>query len=512
VLVCAAFFGVAWRGSVVSGTVSAHSSHDSRLDWELRARLAAAGFTGDIEKEFKRRLKNSLGRPLDNRLADLGRLLWFDNLHSLGRDNTCGGCHSPTNGMGDSQPMAIGVQSNGLVGPNRTGPRNQRRSPTVVNTALFPRLMWNNRFESLSGDPFDGSQGFSFPAPEGDERFSPAENRRNDVRHLLQAQAHIPPTELIEVGAFEGVCPGGVPQPGIDPRLCQFDVDGPGLPVPLPDESGFRNEPIRQIALGALNANAEYRKRFGQVFHEVKRGAPIDFFMFGKAIAEFEFTLVFANAPLDRFARGQHNAMSEAEKRGALLFFGKANCVSCHRVDGNSNEMFSDFREHVLGVPQVFPQLGVNTGNFIFSGPSENEDFGREERSGDPSDRYKFRTSPLRNLAVQAGFFHNGAYVDLEDAVRFHLSVVRSAAGYDPDDAGIPADLRQVGPVIPRALVDRRLRKPIVLSEREFKNLVRFLRTGLLDERMLKANLCQLIPASVPSGMPVLAFEDCQTP
>ena len=61
--------------------------------------------------------------------------------------------------------------------------------------------------------------------------------------------------------------------------------------------------------------------------------------------------------------------MTTHEKRGAVLFFGKAGCVSCHRVDGNSNEMFSDFREHVLGVPQVFPQFGVNTGNFIFSGP-----------------------------------------------------------------------------------------------------------------------------------------------
>ena len=104
--------------------------------------------------------------------------------------------------------------------------------------------------------------------------------------------------------------------------------------------------------------------------------------MFGKAIAEFEFTLVFANAPIDQFARGDHDAMSASEKRGGLLFFGKANCVSCHRSDGTSNEMFSDFKEHVVGVPQVFPQFGVGTGNFIFSGPGENEDFGREERIG----------------------------------------------------------------------------------------------------------------------------------
>ena len=77
--------------------------------------------------------------------------------------------------------------------------------------------------------------------------------------------------------------------------------------------------------------------------------------MFGRAIAEFEFTLVFADAPIDRFARGDHAAMTPAEKRGALLFFGRAGCVQCHAVAGESNEMFSDFQTHVLGVPQIAP-------------------------------------------------------------------------------------------------------------------------------------------------------------
>ena len=168
----------------------------------------------------------------------------------------------------------------------------------------------------------------------------------------------MPPTELIEVAGFTGICPGGVPDPWLGPRFCQFDVPSTtALPMPIPDASGFRNEPIRQAALAALNASPAYRQKFGQVFKEVRKGAPIDFFHFGKAIAEFEFNLVFADAPIDRFARGHDNAMSESEKRGALLFFGKANCASCHRVDGNSNEMFSDFKEHVVGVPQVFPSV-----------------------------------------------------------------------------------------------------------------------------------------------------------
>ena len=233
--------------------------------------------------------------------------------------------------------------------------------------------------------------------------------------------------------------------------------------------------------------------------------------MFGKAIAEFEFTLVFANAPLDQFARGQHNAMSVSEKRGALTFFGKANCASCHRVGGPSNEMFSDFKEHVVGVPQLAPAFGAGTGNSRFSGPNGDEDFGREERTKTAADRYKFRTAPLRNLAVSPAFFHNGSYTRLEDAIRFHLNVVASAAAYNPRHFGVPLDLEQVGPLVPSSLVAPSLQTPIALSTREFKDLVAFVKTGLLDERVKKENLCALIPASVPSGAQTMVFEGCPT-
>ncbi|MBL0125018.1 MAG: hypothetical protein IPP88_20660 [Betaproteobacteria bacterium] len=97
-----------------------------------------------------------------------------------------------------------------------------------------------------------------------------------------------------------------------------------GGPVPLPDSSGFRNEPIRQEVLKRLNGNAEYRRRFGALFPAVAGGAPIDFTMFGRAIAEFEFSLTLADAPIDMFARGQVTAMSTREKRGALIFSVKA--------------------------------------------------------------------------------------------------------------------------------------------------------------------------------------------
>ena len=77
----------------------------------MEAVLLGAGFTGRIESTSAR-----LGRRLDQKLADVGRLLWFDTITGLNNDNTCAGCHSPTHGFGDTQSIAIGIQNNGIVG------------------------------------------------------------------------------------------------------------------------------------------------------------------------------------------------------------------------------------------------------------------------------------------------------------------------------------------------------------------------------------------------------------
>ena len=454
--------------SNASGTVSAaepieqvrgaSDGEGPRLDHQLADVLRRLGFTGAMESTLEQRL----GRRIHRELADLGRMLWFDTLTGLNDDNTCAGCHSPTNGLGDTQSIAIGIENNGVVGPHRTGPRNQRRSPLAINTAFYRNLMWNSRFAALSNDPFDNSAGFLFPPPEG--------LNLSHLPQLLAAQAFIPPSERNEVAGF--VFPGN-----------SYDI---------------RDEVLRR-----LNASPAYRTLFGVSFPEVSAGGSITFEMFGSAIAEFEFTQVFADAPLDRFARGERNAMTSGEKKGAMLFFGKAGCVSCHAVSGTSNEMFSDFTPHVIGVPQVAPLVT----NSVFDGPGANEDFGLEQVTQDPADRYRFRTAPLRNLAVMPAFMHNGCFVTIEEAVRHHLDVFASARNYRPDrlDPDLQGALGPIEPVLER--VDPRLARPIALSNAEFRQLVDFLRHGLLDPRALPANLQALVPDHVPSGRPVLTFE-----
>ncbi|HEY9430454.1 MAG TPA: cytochrome c peroxidase, partial [Blastocatellia bacterium] len=76
---------------------------DDALTQELTDTLQELEFTGRIEDT----LEDRLGRRIDRKLADLGRLLWFDTITGLNNDNTCAGCHSPTNGFGDTQSIAI---------------------------------------------------------------------------------------------------------------------------------------------------------------------------------------------------------------------------------------------------------------------------------------------------------------------------------------------------------------------------------------------------------------------
>jgi cytochrome c peroxidase len=49
--------------------------------------------------------------------------------------------------------------------------------------------------------------------------------------------------------------------------------------------------------------------------------------------------------------------------------------------------MFSDFKMHVIGVPQIAPEFGVGKGNVVFDGPGQDEDFGLEQITGNAADQ-----------------------------------------------------------------------------------------------------------------------------
>ena len=432
---------------------------DGSVDQELKSVLANLGFTGRIESTVEARL----GRPINQKLAAAGHLLYFDAILAIKQDNACAACHSPTAGFADTQSIAIGIDSNGFVGPSRTGPRNRRRALSAINVAFYPKLTWGFRFESLSGDPFDNSAGFRVPQPEG--------LTLSYFSHLLAAVACISVTDRTAL---------------VGPK---FDGD---------------NSAIRATLAARVDGIKRYRRMFAKVYPEVSAGVPISFDMIANAIAEYELTLVYANAPIDQYARGDLTAMSEDEKLGALLFFGKARCVECHAVSGKANEMFSDFAGHVAAVPQLTPE---NT-NATFDGPGADEDYGIELVTHNPDDRYKFRTSPLRNVGARVAYFHNGSFTRIRTAIFHHLHVFESARNYDPRTEKIAKDLNRLGPIEPvLARVDPILATAIDLTDEEQSQLTAFVRDGLLDDRAKVENLVLQKPGSVPSQLKPFFYE-----
>jgi cytochrome c peroxidase len=516
----------------------AEETHHQQMDLnsQLRHLLQEAGFTGKIQQSIPSRL----GRPINAALFDLGRLLFHDNILGTHKDNSCAGCHSAAVGFGDTQSIAIGTDNNGIVGPNRAGPRNQRRAPMAANTGLYPRMMLNSRFLSNSQNAFDLSEGAEVPFAVGGRTvwtpgaacmvgtcFDPAK-----MTILLSVQGHLPPTELVEMAGFSMDNPSDTdsrlyhPPHIVSSGEMADTVPGPiAGPNGSPPDSYDTGYAIRaKLITTRINTNPTYVAKFAAIYPEAA-GGHVTFAMVGAALAEFQLANTYADAPLDRFARGTNSAMTDQQKRGAVLFFGELNCVACHAVAGNSNEMFSDFMAHNAAIPPIAPAgFGLRPGgdprnpadfpgNFMYSGPDANEDFGMEEVTGSPVDRYRFRSSPLRNIKLQPAFFHNGSFTRLDAALRYHLNPLAQIYSYNPAAQGLDADLTvRKGPIAP---IVKRIDPLIVamskisLSATEFNDLLAFVRDGLYDSRVAPANLCTQVPATVPSGIRQQVFQGC---
>jgi cytochrome c peroxidase len=234
----------------------------------------------------------------------------------------------------------------------------------------------------------------------------------------------------------------------------------------------YTAEVARDSVVARLRGVGEYVELFRGAFPAESEGLAgadvITMDTYGRAVAAYERELVTRNSPFDRYARGDDGALSSEQKQGLELFFTKAVCSSCH-----GGPMFSDFRFHVLGVPQE------GDGKDLLPG----DDTGREEHTLNPSDRYAFRTPTLRNVELTAPYMHDGAFSTLEDVVRFY------------DQGALPRH-----PAVGDALIDPFVRDPLGLTNQEVSALVAFLK-ALTDPGSALDPTLLAVPASVPSGL-----------
>ena len=116
----------------------------------------------------------------------------------------------------------------------------------------------------------------------------------------------------------------------------------------------------------------------------------------GKAIANFERTIVSGNAPFDSWIAGDENAIPELAKHGFDLFNSKAACFQCH-----AGWNFTDDGFHDIGL--------------------RNEDKGRGALLPElASVQFAKKTPTLRNVNQRAPYMHDGSEATLVDAIRFY--------------------------------------------------------------------------------------------
>jgi len=153
------------------------------------------------------------------------------------------------------------------------------------------------------------------------------------------------------------------------------------------------NLPIEK-AVEKIGSIQGYQEQFQKVF-----GEPVTAENLGKAIAAFERTVLSGDAPYDRVRAGDESALSSQAREGMQLFFGKANCSSCH-----SGPNFTD---------NGFHNIGVSFG-------SEKPDMGRFEISKLAGDKGSFKTPTLREIAKTGPYMHDGSLATLEEVVEYY--------------------------------------------------------------------------------------------
>jgi cytochrome c peroxidase len=364
--------------------------------------------------------------PLNAAKVQLGQMLFFETGLALDAKKSsglqtysCASCHLPTAGFkpGNFQGVAdggVGVGVNGEMRFRNTEYAEHEmdvqgiRPLSVMNVAFVPNTLWNGQFGATH-------------ANEGLEDVFGVNLEETDI-NLLGYQG-------LESQNIEGL------------------------------------ELHRMVINRNVAEDLGYKNLFDEAFPEFVESERYSLTTGSFAISAYLRTLLSTDAPFQQWLKGDLAAMSEQEKRGAVVFFGQGNCYACHSSPNlGSNRFFA---------------LGVNDLDMI---PSYNrqafdtKNLGRGGFTGRAEDMFKFKVPQLYNLEGTKFYYHGSSKTSLSEVVEYF-------------DAAIPEN-----PRVPESQISP-LFRPLNLSEQEKIDLTAFLSTALEDPAMER-----YAPDSVLSG------------
>ncbi len=187
----------------------------------------------------------------------------------------------------------------------------------------------------------------------------------------------------------------------------------------IPIEDPIEMHETLENAVAKLQAAPEYPPRFFAAFGTDSVSAE----HIGKALAQFQRTLISANSRYDQYLRGEYTP-TPLELQGMTLFqthpvaetgLRGGNCGDCHLGPLTSGEL-RDF--------QGFHNNGLDPDAYLKPG--------LEAVTGNPFDRGKFKAPTLRNIALTAPYMHDGRFNTLEEVLEHYNEHVQFSQTLDP--------------------------------------------------------------------------------
>jgi len=235
---------------------------------------------------------------------------------------------------------------------------------------------------------------------------------------------------------------------------------------------GLEAQNIEGLTLHRMEVTPElldvygYRAYFDAAFPDFEETERYNKTTVSFALAAYLRTLYAQQAPFQQWLSGATEQMTNQEKRGALLFIGKARCTNCHK-----SPSFNSMEFHALGTPDLFQHAdALNTGQ------DDPRNLGRAFYTNDQADAYKYKVPQLYNLKDYSHFFHGSSRTSVADVIRYKIN----AQSHHPNVSN--EDLSQYF-------------QPLDLSAEEIEDLTAFLTNGLHDP-----NLDRYVPTEVLSG------------
>lgn len=161
------------------------------------------------------------------------------------------------------------------------------------------------------------------------------------------------------------------------------------VPIQDPNEMGAS----MKLVISRLKSKRLYRDAAKELFNR-----SMDAYVLTRSIAAYLRTIKPSATKFDKFWKGDSTSFDQDEKLGYLLFTGRLNCTTCHKLP-----FFTNYSIENNGATSV--QL---------------KDLGRFRIDGIEKNKGKFKVPNLRGLSKTAPYMHDGSIKNLEDVVEIY--------------------------------------------------------------------------------------------